>query len=522
MSRRQLLGMLALGIGMAVLAAIWVRSPGYLDADYYFATGRVLASGGGLRVPFLWNYLASGHLDLPQPALLYWMPLTSLLSAASLAVFGPSFLAGQLPSLAFTASLPVFTAWIAQRLGARPGQSMMAGGLAGFSGFYLPFFVTTDAFSSFAVIGGGALWFMAAARARDSKAWLLLGVLSGLGHLARADGLLLVVMAVVIWGLTRPRRLLNLAALGGGYLAVMGGWFLRMWQVAGGPLSPGGLKAAWLTNYNQLFSYPADGLTTAHWIESGMASIVRVRLAALGVNFGSLLLVNGLVFLTLLMALGLWRLRRTRAARITAAYLVIELAAMSIVFPFPGQRGGFFHSAAAAMPLLWAICPIGLDVVVAWLYRRWHWDPAEASRRLGAGAVLIAAAATLFLLATRQVLPARQGQGWGQATASYVGAAALGSGANPQDVVAANNPPAFWLASGHPSVVIPNGDPRALAGVVRDFGVKWVVLERNHPPGLNDLYDHPSSLPWLSVVWSSKDAYGNPVYVLGVTEMPGP
>ncbi len=504
---------------MAAVAAIWVRSPGYMDADYYFATARILASGGGLQVPFTWNYLAGGALNLPQPAHLYWMPLTTFLSAASMLVFGGSFMAAQVPSLAFTAALPLMSAWMAQKLGARPVQAVLAGGLAVLSGFYLPFFVTTDAFASFAVIGGLALWLMADAPQADARIWLMAGALAGLGHLARADGVILLLLAVGTWGLSRPRRPLGLLALVGGYLVVMGAWFVRMWQVTGGPLSPGGLKAAWLTNYNQLFAYPADQLTFSNWLDSGIGQIFQARLSAAGTNLTSLLLVNGLVFLTVLMGIGLWRKRRWRAIGVLAAYLLSEFALMSVVFPFPGSRGGFFHSSTAAMPLLWALTPFGLEGAVDWLHRLRGWDPVEATRRLGIGTLIVAGVATFYLLATRLALPAQHGQGWGEASMAYnVASGPIETGGGEQDVVAVNNPPAFWLASGHPSVVIPDGDTQALERVVRDFRVRWVVLEHNHPPGLDPLYEDPGMLPWLALVGTSQDAFGQPLYTLRVKE----
>jgi hypothetical protein len=436
-----------------------------------------------------------------------------------MAVFGDSFRAAQLPSLAFTAVLPVMAAWLAHRLGASPFHAMLAGGLAALSGFYLPFFATTDAFSSFAVIGGLALWLMARAPERDAKAWLLVGGLAGLGHLARADGVLLLLLAGATWGLSRPRRFAGLLALAVGYVVVMAGWFVRMWKVTGGPLSPGGLKAAWLTDYNQLFGYPTDGLTPAHWLGSGLGAILQSRLQAAGTNLVSLLLVNGLVFLTVLMGLGLWRHRRSRPVRVLAAYLLAEFIVMTVVFPFPGERGGFFHSSTAAMPLLWALAPLGLDSLVESLHRRWKWQPEQALRRLGFGTLVIACVATFFLLGTRQIIPAQRGQGWGQASAAYPSAVApISSGGNPKDVVAVNNPPALWLASNHPSVVIPDGDPLALERVVRDFGVRWVVLEKNHPPGLDQLYEDPSGLPWLALVGTAQDAFAQPVYTLRVVD----
>jgi hypothetical protein len=519
MTRRHYASLWVFGAVMAAVAAVWVRSPGYMDADYYYATARVLISGGRLQVPFLWNYLATSHLGLPQPAHLYWMPLTTFLSALSMAVLGRSFLAAQVPSLFFTASVPPLTAWMAVKLGARSRNALIAGGLSGFSGFYLPFFVTTDAFASFCVVGALALWTIAVGPGHRPRLWLVAGLLAGLGHLARADGLLLLMLAIGVWLVSGTRKPASLLSLVGGYLVVMAAWFLRMWRVAGGPLSPGGLKAAWLSNYNQLFAYPSDGLTPSHWLASGVGPILQAWIAAAKLNLTGLILVNGLVFLTVLMAVGMWRLRHERPVRVVAIYLAGELALMTVVFPFPGSRGGFFHSSTAAMPLLWAVTPMGLQVLVDALHHRRGWDARRSMAVFGIGSVAIAAVATGYLLTSRQILPDRVGRGWGAADSAYRAAAGpVLSDQAGDTVVAVNNPPGFWLASGLSSVVSPDGGPQALARVVEDLGVRWVVLEHNHPPGLDGLYDEPTSIPWLAVAATTTDGYGRPMYTLRVVD----
>jgi hypothetical protein len=68
-----------LGLFVAGLGAIWIQSPGYMDADYYFATGQELSRGHGFIEPFLWNYL-DDPAGLPHPSHLYWLPLTFLWS----------------------------------------------------------------------------------------------------------------------------------------------------------------------------------------------------------------------------------------------------------------------------------------------------------------------------------------------------------------------------------------------------------------------------------------------------------
>jgi len=152
MSRWQWLGLAAVGILTAGSMAVFVRAPGYMDAEYYFATAVELSEGRGFQEPFLWNYL-DDPTALPHPSHLYWMPLASILAAAGSSAFGGGFGAAQIPFVILAAGLPLLSAWIALRLEASPRQAMLSGLLGAFAGFFLPFLVTNDAFALYAWIG---------------------------------------------------------------------------------------------------------------------------------------------------------------------------------------------------------------------------------------------------------------------------------------------------------------------------------------------------------------------------------
>ncbi len=64
-------------------------------------------------------------------------------------------------------------------------------------------------------------------------------------------------------------------------------------------------------------------------------------------------------------------------------------------------------------------------------------------------------------------------------------------------VVASNDPPSFYVASGHSGVFVPNGDPDSLLAVIRQFDVDYVLLDQNRPPGLSEIYSEKLKLPWL-------------------------
>jgi hypothetical protein len=340
-------GLFLAGLIVYGAASLLIRSPGYMDAEYYFATARQLAQGKGFLEPFIWNYL-SDPTGLPAPSHTYWMPLASLLAAASMTMFGVTFRSAQMMSVLLAACVPVLTARLATSLGGDRRSAWIAGGLALLPGFFSPYFLTTDTFALFAVIGGAAMWQMGEAVGKPAAGrWVVIGVLIALAHLARADGALL-----------GPRRLRSIRFHGTarnfgfavvGYAALMIPWWVRNVQVTGGLFAPGATRALWLLNYDELFSFPATLLTPARWWAAGPAILLMQRLQAGWTNLQTILAVNGYVLLLPLMIAGGWFCRRHPLVRSGAVYAVLLFLFMTLVFPF-ARAGGFFHS-AALMPL---------------------------------------------------------------------------------------------------------------------------------------------------------------------------
>ena len=512
---RGFVGLAFAGLAMAVLAAGVVRSPGYMDADYYFATGRELSRGHGFNEPFLWNYLDDPP-GLPHPSHLYWMPLASMLAAASMGVLGEGFRAAQIPFLLMTAALPPLTAALALRVTSQARWAVLSGLLAAFSGFFLPFFVTTDSFAAYAVLGGGLLWALAeASQSGKGRWWLGSGALLGLCHLARADAPLMLLPALYAVVRSRSGRTLALGLLLGGYAAVMTPWFARNLLVVGSPLNPGGVRVLWMLGYDDLFSYPASLLSIGRWLEAGLAAHLELRLSAAGTMLQRALAENGLVFLGPFMLIGAARLWSQAHVRIAILYLIGLFAGLTLAFPAVGARGAYFHASVAAMPILWALAPVGVAAGTQWVGGRRGWNVPPAVKTLTAGAVVIAGLLTLILLARR--MQSSGGGRWGSGSEAYeaVGEqlAALDADRTP---VAVNNPPGFFAATDWPAVVIPNGDPSVLRQVVQRYGVGWVVLDANHPQGLAELYADPTGLGWLRPVTSWPDPSGRPIWLLAV------
>lgn len=479
------------GFCVAALVAVFQPAPGYMDADYYFAGGLQLADGRGFTEPYLWNYLDDPS-GLPHPSHAYWMPLTSLLAAAGMLLVGSkTWSAARLGFLLLAGALPPLTGRLSYSLTGRRSHALLAGVLAVFPAFYWPYLTVTDTFGPYLFLGGCFFLIAGSSRLGFFDRAGLLGLIAGLMHLTRADGLLWLAvggLAVIFFMPDAPRwgRIGGLFLCLAGYLAVMLPWFVRNQVTFGVPLAPGGNRMFWLTAYDQVFAYPADQLTLRAWLASGWGAIAEARLWALGMNASTALAVQGEIFLAPLILVGAWALRRDLRVRLALLAWGLTFLMMTLAFPFAGARGGFFHSGAALQPVWWALTPVGLARAVAWArgWRKWKQD--GRAEKVFASLLL----GLVVLLSVAAAWPRVAAGAWEREHLLYrrVGER-LAAG---EAVVMVANPPGYYLATGSPAIVLPNGDLAAALAVAERYGADYLVLEPGAmPSGLVPVYENP-------------------------------
>src|SRR5574341_1314171 len=383
--RRDLVALFAVALLANGLAAYFLSGPGYMDAYYYFGGAVQLARGQGLAEPYVWNYLDPIR-QLPHPSHLYWMPLPSLVAAPFIALGerlagtalpnATLFRVAQVPFVLLASALPLLSYTIASLTSPLRRHALAAAFLTLFSGFYFVVWTNTDAFALYGLTAGGALLAYSLARSpapihpHAPSRWLFLsGLLAGLAHLSRTDGVLLLVMflGLILWqsAIRNPQSAIAaFVPILAGYTAIMLPWFLRNCLVVGTPLAPGGTRALWLTEYNDLFNYPADNLTLARYLATGWGSILAGKWSAIKINLGRLIGEQGIVVGLPFILVGLWRLRRNPWYAPAILYGVLLFAVMTLVFTFPGPRGSLFHSGAALLPFFFSAAPVGLDALV--------------------------------------------------------------------------------------------------------------------------------------------------------------
>jgi len=483
-----------LGLGLALAVASFQAFPGYLDSDYYFGGGVQLALGNGFSEPYLWNYLDDPQ-GLPHPSHMYWMPLASILAASGMWLTGQTtYAAGRLGFLAMAAAAPVLAAAVAHAFSRRRDLALISGLLAVFSIYYVPFLPVPDNYGLYLVLGA---LFLLALGGRQSASYLAMGLLAGLMTLARTDGVLWLALAAVAAVLSvRPlapravpeslppapdrlhlrnyaRATIRIALAVGGFVLVTAPWWLRSYSAHGGVSAPGGERLLWLTTYDDLFAYPAEQLTYDRWIAQGLPDIMSARLTALRWNLLNAFAAQGGIFLFPFILVGAWLHRRDVRVQIGILGWLSLLVMMTVVFPFAGARGGFFHAGAGIQSLWWALAPLGLESAVTAARKRGMFTP-QAFTVFSGALVGIAALMTAIIFSIR-VLP-----GWGEGEQAYPGIEAFleRSGATPGEVVMVRNPPGYYILTGRPAIVVPYAGPSDMLAAARRYNAKYLVIER--------------------------------------------
>jgi hypothetical protein len=80
-----------------------------------------------------------------------------------------------------------------------------------------------------------------------------------------------------------------------------------------------------------------------------------------------------------------------------------------------------------------------------------------------------------------------------------------GLGASRFELVMAASPPGFTVVTGRAAIAIPDGDPQRMLEAAEDYGADWVLVEPNHPEGLDELYENPQDVGSLTLIVRVED-----------------
>jgi hypothetical protein len=500
MKSRELIFLFVFGLLFNIGVAWFQAAPGYMDADYYFAGGLRLAQGHGFTETYLWNYLDNPQA-LPHPSHGYWFPLASILAAAGMFITGQqTFVAARLGFILVAAFVPPVTALLAYKITSRREIALAAGLLAVFCGYHAPFMPTTDNFGLFMLLGG--LFFLLLPRGGRFSP-LFLGLVAGLMNLARPDGLIWLAFGVgglfLLWFETKPRPKFSsffypaiLFVLG--YALIMAPWMLRNMSIWGTPLTPSGGRALWLTRYDDTFAWPPDRVNMQNWLAAGWNSAIAGRIEALKLNAINTVAAQAGILLFPFILIGAWTLRKDLRLRIAVFVWLALFFVMSIVFPYAGSRGSFFHAGAAFQPVWFTAAVLGVDVLVVKARAHGRFTPA-APRLFRVSFILFMAALTVGLTYVSVIE-----NDWNQFRRTYVRVEQIlvENGAQPSDAVIVANSPGYFVANGRSALIVPDENLESVRALARQFGARFLVLEKSYyTDPMIPVYQNPETQPGL-------------------------
>ena len=485
---------------LGVIAA-FQAAPGYMDAEYYYGMGLRIANLGEFSEPFIWNYLI-GVEAIPHPGFTYWMPLPALVAAFGMWISGIlSFSAAKIGMIAVAALVPAVVMGITYRLTKDQLSAWLAGLLAIFPAFYSIFLTTTDSFGIMMLLGG--IYLLTALGEESWRSFLVLGILTGLLHLTRAEGMLWFAGGFLLVWKTRLGKVRMAAWLIAGYLLIMGPWFIRNLMAVGEMLPGASSRVLWLREYDELFLLNSKDLTIAYWLSQGPRQILANIGSALWANIKTLVFVQGQLVLFPLILFGLkvnWKNAAIRALVWTWGLIFLL---MSAVFPFAGMRGGYLHAGAGLQPLFWMLAVTGFMELIRVAAEKRDWKPKKAEALFGVGLLVILMLGSGFLYKGRVVGPDPENPLWNASDLTAREVDQTLQDLDLEGLVMINNPPGFYVSTGRSSIVIPSGGISEVLQAAKLFSVEVIVLEPNHPASLDSIYQDPSKAQGLEFLTSN-------------------
>ncbi|MHC1741085.1 MAG: ArnT family glycosyltransferase [Anaerolineaceae bacterium] len=479
------------------------KTPGYMDASYYYSLGKQLVTGKGFTEPFIWNYLAN-PTTIPTPAFTYWMPMAALLSALGMFLLNSTtFFAARIPFILLAGLIPVINIYFAS-LFSNNKLLWTASAILGIaSGYYLAYLTITETFVPFFILGG--LFFIFANKilqAESSKRTLLftflLGVITGLMHLTRADGILWLLGCFILIVLfpqrnkyTWANKLFLFGLCLSGYIAIMSPWYIRNLVVFRSIFPNGSNLALFFRDYNDLFAYPIKNINILYILSSPINQLFIARFNAGVANLGNIIGIIGEIVIFPFMLIGVLLLRKEKLIQLSIIMLSIIFLMMTLFFPFAGQRGGFFHSASALQCIFWGISPLGFEYSIKKIAAFRKWKAERSIRLLGStliGVLIILSGLILFSKITG--FTSKENQGWDEKYDQFseLDTFLINNLITPDQVIMVNDSPGYYVMTGRSAIQMTSGSIQSAISAMGEFKATFLILDESHSPEFDLLY----------------------------------
>jgi Dolichyl-phosphate-mannose-protein mannosyltransferase len=491
---RILLLLYALALLVRLVLVATYPDPAYPDSYYYVDVAKALHDGHGLNVDFVWIFAEVGgsipaNPTLPIPSNAHWLPLSSVLQAASLAIFGDTPIALGIP-MALVGALAAPLTWlIARQAGSRQSVQLGAGLLAAVPAAGTVFMGQPENFAILHTLVAAILWLTARGLKGDMKSYVAAGFLVGLASIARNDGFLLggAVGLVFVgdrlqaWRTGRRPRIPLAAAVGcvAMYLIVVTPWWVRQLDTFGSlsPTATSG-RALWIRTMAEWNSITIPA-TPDRFFSQGLGPLIQSRVLGLTAAIGNFAIVICSVVLVPFVVVGAWLRRRSTDFVPWFVYGFIVFAGAAILWPVHVPGGAFIHSSIGLGPHAYVLALEGVAAMVAWIARRRpSWDVRTATPVfVGAVVGLTMLTAPLFAIGVRASWDAKRQDRI--ALSAMMNELGIGADERLLSIDAAGYK--YW--TGRPGVVTPDDPLDTIQAVADAYQTRWLILERDDIAG---------------------------------------
>ncbi len=465
--------------------------PGIADPNHYFNMGYRLTQGQGFTVDYIWQYNNDyDRITHPED---YWMPVTSLVVAAALTLFGTSVQAAFVPFILLGAIvLPILAYVAARQLSCSEESSLFAGAAVG----VLPEFVmnsmrTDTTLINAALITATILLLTSGLRQGQVRAFVGAGITTGAAYLTRSDSSLLIPMLGVMlviyrwWGRSyaAPVQRWRYAVLVPVLAAILiTPWIIRNLRDTGSATSAARMgDMFFLADYRDHYVYSTDLNLQTLLDRQTPRQLITKRLfemaAGLKIMYTSLdvaLPIGVLGGLLLLVA------TRDRDRLLILAPTLILLGGFyvfyTVLVPFKSQGGSFKKAYLSLVPLLVPLAAYALDRAIP-------------DRRLRRGTMLL----ILGFMAANAVELTRADL---KASSNYLAQMrrvvqqieALPDTNQDNEIVVMTQDPFMLGFLGLRSVVIPMESRDTILDVAQRYGIDYLMMPPARP-ALDPLYN---------------------------------
>jgi len=489
--------LMGLAVVARAVAVSQVTAVPTVDSAYYVGVAGRLATGQGLTADVLWTY-ASPPLTLPQPAFALWMPLASLLAAIPMVLGGTtSLFAAQVPMILVGSALAPLTWYVADQAAAANGltgrrKATVALGSGIIAACFGPFLVAVtgpDSSVPFAVLAVAACCVMPRAlEAASGLRWsVALGALLGLAYLARQEAIwlgltyLLLLLPELRRRAAGERTAWLARTLGPVIVAgavVVAPWLVRQTIVFGSPFPGQAIGNMWFTRNQDVFAF-AQPPTMAAFLAQGPVVIGEHIVGGMWHQLVDVLLLPTLP-VGVLGLLGLawaWRtpaLRGATALRALTIAAALTFLATGLLFPVATLAGTFLHASGPALVALVVVAALATDRAVAAVgaWRSWDKQNAWLAPLVTLALALPVAGLEVWLTGSFASDQAAREGAAATALAGQLPAQAAGD----QAVVISDEAIGFSLATGRPTLILPDEAPADVLQLARQFGARAVLL----------------------------------------------